>query len=30
MQYPEKGGQYYINYTGLTIEPNILLDPTNN
>jgi len=29
MQYPEKGGQYYINYTGLTIEPNILLDPTN-
>lgn len=30
MQFPEKDGQYYINYTGLTIEPNILLDPTTN
>lgn len=30
MQFPEKNGQYYINFKGLTIEPNILLDPNNN
>ncbi|WP_282013745.1 hypothetical protein [Marinifilum flexuosum] len=30
MQFPEKDGHYYINYTGLNIEPNILLDPNNN
>lgn len=27
MQYPTKGGQYYINFTGLRIEPNILKNP---
>ncbi|MDQ2177284.1 hypothetical protein [Marinifilum sp. D714] len=27
MQFPEKGGHYYFNYTGLTIEPNILMEP---
>ncbi len=27
MQYPTKGGQYYINFTGLSIEPNILKNP---
>ncbi|MDE5420313.1 hypothetical protein L3049_20155 [Labilibaculum sp. DW002] len=27
MQYPLKGGQYYINFTGLSIEPNILQNP---
>ena len=27
MQYPVKDGQYYINYTGLTIEPNLLKNP---
>ena len=27
MQFPEKDGQYYINYQGLTIEPNILQEP---
>ena len=25
--FPEKGGQYYINYNGLSIEPNILMQP---
>lgn len=28
MQFPVKDGQYYINYSGLTIQPNILKDPT--
>ncbi|RXQ94460.1 hypothetical protein EO244_09260 [Ancylomarina salipaludis] len=27
MAFPEKDGQYYINYTGLSIEPNILMQP---
>ncbi len=27
MAFPEKGGQYYINYNGLSIEPNILTGP---
>ena len=27
MALPEKGGQYYINYNGLSIEPNILMQP---
>ena len=27
MQYPVKGGQYYFNFTGLSIEPNILQNP---
>lgn len=30
MQFPEKDGHYYFNYTGLSIEPNILTDPNNN
>jgi len=25
--FPEKDGQYYINFTGLSIEPNILMQP---
>ncbi|WP_461643611.1 hypothetical protein [Labilibaculum euxinus] len=29
MQYPTKGGQYYINFTGLSIQPNILMNPNN-
>jgi len=27
MAFPEKDGQYYINFTGLSIEPNILMQP---
>ncbi len=27
MAFPEKDGQYYINYNGLSIEPNILMEP---
>ena len=27
MAFPEKDSQYYINYTGLSIEPNILMQP---
>ncbi len=27
MAFPEKGGQYYINYNGLSVEPNILIEP---
>lgn len=27
MQFPVKDGHYYFNYTGLTIEPNVLMDP---
>ncbi len=27
MAFPEKNGKYYINYTGLSIEPNILMQP---
>ncbi|RUT79530.1 hypothetical protein [Ancylomarina longa] len=28
MQFPQKNGHYYINYTGLSIAPNILKDPS--
>jgi len=27
MAFPEKNGHYYFNYTGLSIEPNILMEP---
>ncbi len=27
MAFPVKGGQYYINYNGLSIKPNILMEP---
>lgn len=30
MQFPVKGGHFYFNYNGLSIKPNILLDPTTN
>lgn len=27
MAFPEKNGQYYINFAGLSIKPNILMQP---
>lgn len=27
MAFPEKDGQYYINFAGLSIKPNILMQP---
>ena len=27
MAFPKKGGQYYINFDGLSIKPNILMQP---
>ncbi|PID89320.1 MAG: hypothetical protein CSB01_02600 [Bacteroidia bacterium] len=30
MEHPMKDGHYYFNYTGLSIEPNLLITPSPN